>query len=133
MRGVQVEEHELLLVLHAERAEDDRVDQRENGGVRADAKRERQNRGDGEARTGAQASKRDSQILEKAVHACRLRVRRELVRTNHAILFPGEPFRDDDEIQHPMTLTAGFWLGVYPVTQGQWHRVAGKLPDGEVQ
>ena len=27
-----------------------------------------------------------------------------------------------------VTLTKGFWMGKYEVTQGQWKRVAGKLP-----
>jgi uncharacterized protein (TIGR02996 family) len=31
-----------------------------------------------------------------------------------------EEGRYDDEIRHQVTLTKGFWLGVYPVTQAQW-------------
>jgi formylglycine-generating enzyme required for sulfatase activity len=34
----------------------------------------------------------------------------------------------DDETQHRVTLTRGFWLGVYPVTQAQWCAVMGRNP-----
>ena len=37
-----------------------------------------------------------------------------------------EEDRDDDETQHKVTLTKGFWLGKYPVTQSQWKSVMGK-------
>jgi formylglycine-generating enzyme required for sulfatase activity len=37
-----------------------------------------------------------------------------------------EPGRDDDEDQHPVTLTRGFWLGETEVTQGQWQAVMGR-------
>ena len=33
--------------------------------------------------------------------------------------------RCDDEIHHRVTLTKGFWLGKYPVTQAQWKSVMG--------
>ena len=36
--------------------------------------------------------------------------------------------RYDDEIQHKVTLTRGFWLGKYPVTQAQWKSVMGSNP-----
>src|SRR5262249_23759550 len=39
-----------------------------------------------------------------------------------------EPERRADEAQVEVTLTKGFWMGKYEVTQGQWKRVAGKLP-----
>jgi formylglycine-generating enzyme required for sulfatase activity len=42
---------------------------------------------------------------------------------------PGEPERRPDEGQVEVTLTKGFWMGKYELTQGQWKRVAGKLPD----
>jgi formylglycine-generating enzyme required for sulfatase activity len=35
---------------------------------------------------------------------------------------PGEPDRHDDEIQHRVTLTRGYWLGTHPVTRGQFAR-----------
>jgi formylglycine-generating enzyme required for sulfatase activity len=38
---------------------------------------------------------------------------------------PTEKGRSDDETQHQVTLTGGFWLGVYPVTQAQWREVMG--------
>jgi formylglycine-generating enzyme required for sulfatase activity len=41
---------------------------------------------------------------------------------------PGEPERHDDEAQVEVTLTRGFWMGKYGVTQGQWKQVVGKLP-----
>jgi formylglycine-generating enzyme required for sulfatase activity len=41
---------------------------------------------------------------------------------------PGEPERRPDEDQVEVTLTRGFWTGKYEVTQGDWKRVAGKLP-----
>jgi formylglycine-generating enzyme required for sulfatase activity len=33
-----------------------------------------------------------------------------------------------DEIQHQVTLTKGFYLGKYEVTQAQWERVMGNNP-----
>jgi formylglycine-generating enzyme required for sulfatase activity len=41
---------------------------------------------------------------------------------------PGEPERRSDEAQVEVTLTKGFWMCKYEVTQGQWTRVVGKLP-----
>jgi formylglycine-generating enzyme required for sulfatase activity len=39
-----------------------------------------------------------------------------------------EPERRPGEDQVEVTLTKGFWMGKYEVTQGQWKRVVGKLP-----
>jgi len=39
-----------------------------------------------------------------------------------------EEGRDDDEDQHHVRLTKGFWLGRCPVTQGQWQSVMGSNP-----
>src|SRR5262249_40056073 len=39
-----------------------------------------------------------------------------------------EPERRPDETQVAVTLSRGFWLGKYEVTQGQWKKVVGKLP-----
>ncbi len=39
-----------------------------------------------------------------------------------------EDGRDDDETQHRVTLTKGFWLGKYEVTQAQWQSVMGNNP-----
>jgi uncharacterized protein (TIGR02996 family) len=36
--------------------------------------------------------------------------------------------RGDDETQHEVTLTKGFYLGVYPVTQEQWQVMMGNNP-----
>ena len=41
---------------------------------------------------------------------------------------PGEPERRPGEDQVEVTLTRGFWVGKYEVTQGDWKRVVGKLP-----
>jgi formylglycine-generating enzyme required for sulfatase activity len=41
---------------------------------------------------------------------------------------PDEPERRDDETQVEVTLTRGFWMGKYAVTQGQWKHAVGKLP-----
>jgi uncharacterized protein (TIGR02996 family) len=41
---------------------------------------------------------------------------------------PNEAERGDDETQHRVTLTKGFWMGVYPVTQAQWQAVMGTNP-----
>jgi len=41
---------------------------------------------------------------------------------------PNEPERRPDEAQVQVTLGRGFWMGKYEATQGQWKRVAGKLP-----
>jgi formylglycine-generating enzyme required for sulfatase activity len=40
----------------------------------------------------------------------------------------GEEGRSDDEVQHRVTLTKGYWLGVYPVTQAQWRALTGETP-----
>jgi formylglycine-generating enzyme required for sulfatase activity len=41
---------------------------------------------------------------------------------------PGEKYRADDETQHEVTLTKGFYLGKHEVTQGQWEKVMGPNP-----
>ncbi|MBX9677539.1 MAG: SUMF1/EgtB/PvdO family nonheme iron enzyme [Gemmataceae bacterium] len=39
-----------------------------------------------------------------------------------------EELRSDDETQHKVTLTKGFYMGVYTVTQEQWQEVMGDNP-----
>jgi formylglycine-generating enzyme required for sulfatase activity len=39
-----------------------------------------------------------------------------------------EPDRRADEEQVDVTLSRGFWMGKYEVTQGQWSRIAGEFP-----
>src|SRR5471030_2683545 len=39
-----------------------------------------------------------------------------------------EKERRDNEIQHKVTLSKGFYMGVYTVTQEQWQEVMGKNP-----
>ena len=39
-----------------------------------------------------------------------------------------EEGRQDDEAQHHVTITKGFWLGKYPITQEQWGSVMGSNP-----
>jgi formylglycine-generating enzyme required for sulfatase activity len=41
---------------------------------------------------------------------------------------PDEPERRPDEDQVEVTLTRGFWMGKYEVTQGEWKRIVGKFP-----
>ena len=41
---------------------------------------------------------------------------------------PGEPERRPGEDQVEVTLTRGFWVGKYEVTQGQWRQVVGDFP-----
>ena len=41
---------------------------------------------------------------------------------------PGEAGRYDDERQHEVVLTRGYWLGETPVTQSQWQAVMGEDP-----
>jgi formylglycine-generating enzyme required for sulfatase activity len=41
---------------------------------------------------------------------------------------PDEPERRPGEDQVEVTLTRGFWMGKYEVTQGQWKRVIGEFP-----
>ncbi len=38
---------------------------------------------------------------------------------------PSETGRDDDETPHPVTLTEGFWMSKYEVTQRQWNAYMG--------
>lgn len=39
-----------------------------------------------------------------------------------------EPERDNDELQHPVTVTQGFWLAETTVSQALWQAVMGKNP-----
>lgn len=39
-----------------------------------------------------------------------------------------EPDRRADEAQVEVTLTKGFWMGAYEVTQGQWKKLVGDFP-----
>jgi len=39
-----------------------------------------------------------------------------------------ESGHQSDEVQHRVTLTKGYWLGKYEVTQGQWQAVMGSNP-----
>lgn len=41
---------------------------------------------------------------------------------------PDEPERRPGETQVEVTLSKGFWIGKYEVTQGQWKQVIGKFP-----
>ena len=41
---------------------------------------------------------------------------------------PSEKGRIDSEVQHRVTLTKGYWLGKYEVTQRQWKSVMGRNP-----
>jgi formylglycine-generating enzyme required for sulfatase activity len=41
---------------------------------------------------------------------------------------PGEKDRVDNETQHEVTLTKGFYLGKHEVTQEQWEKVMGTDP-----
>lgn len=41
---------------------------------------------------------------------------------------PSEPGRRPDENQVEVTLTRGFWMGKFEVTQGEWKRIVGMLP-----
>jgi formylglycine-generating enzyme required for sulfatase activity len=41
---------------------------------------------------------------------------------------PNEPQRRPGEDQVEVTLSKGFWIGKYEVTQGNWRRIIGKLP-----
>ena len=36
--------------------------------------------------------------------------------------------RDDDEVQHEVRISEGFWMGKYEVTQGEWEAVMGENP-----
>jgi formylglycine-generating enzyme required for sulfatase activity len=40
-----------------------------------------------------------------------------------------EPGRRADEAQVGVTLSRGFWIGTFEVTQGQWRRLMGAFPD----
>src|SRR5450755_3128958 len=41
-----------------------------------------------------------------------------------------EKQRDDNETQHKVTLTKGFYMGLYTVTQEEWQAVMGNNPSG---
>jgi hypothetical protein len=63
--GCQV--HQLIGIRIAERAKDHGIDDREDGGVRADAQRQRQDRDEGEGRRAQQAPDRVSKVLAKMI------------------------------------------------------------------
>jgi len=42
-----------------------------------------------------------------------------------------EEDREDDELQHKVEISQGFWMGKVPVTQGQWEEVVGEWPEDE--
>ncbi len=56
----------------------------------------------------------------------------EMVWIAHGSFAMGSPFSEagrlDNETQHLVTLTRGYWLGKYEVTQGQWQAVMGNNP-----
>ena len=39
-----------------------------------------------------------------------------------------EKGRSNDEIQHPVTIGRGYWLGKHEVTRREWHQVVGSYP-----
>jgi formylglycine-generating enzyme required for sulfatase activity len=41
---------------------------------------------------------------------------------------PGEPGRQSDELQHPVEISRGFYLGKYEVTQGEWVKLMRQNP-----
>jgi hypothetical protein len=61
---MHVEKGKLILAFDAKGPEDYGVDERKDSGVRAYAKRECQNRSDGESGTATQTADRDDQVLE---------------------------------------------------------------------
>ncbi|MBR6463652.1 MAG: SUMF1/EgtB/PvdO family nonheme iron enzyme, partial [Verrucomicrobia bacterium] len=42
-----------------------------------------------------------------------------------------DPVRDDDETLHEVTLTQGYWMGKYEVTQGQYQAIMGYNPSNQ--
>ena len=56
----------------------------------------------------------------------------EMIWCDHGTFTMGSPSledkRESDEDQHEVTLTKGFWLGKYQVTQAQWYAVLGTDP-----
>jgi sulfatase modifying factor 1 len=58
-----------------------------------------------------------------------LRPLRKWGEIEFAWIAPGSFLRvGPGETQHQVTLTQGFWLGVHPVTQGQWRAIVGHTP-----
>ena len=68
VRARLVEHHQLVRVLDRQLAEQDLVDQREDRGVGADAKRERQDRHDREQRAAEQAADGELQVVRGQRH-----------------------------------------------------------------
>ncbi|MBR5977526.1 MAG: formylglycine-generating enzyme family protein, partial [Verrucomicrobia bacterium] len=56
----------------------------------------------------------------------------DMIRIEPGTFMMGSPEdelgRQDDEVQHQVTLTQGYWLGKYEVTQAQYEAVMGKNP-----
>ena len=63
-----IEADELLRLLDGEHAEEDLIEEGEDGGVGSDAERERENDGEGEAWGFAKLSQRVAHILKKGLH-----------------------------------------------------------------
>ena len=42
-----------------------------------------------------------------------------------------EKARRRDEIEHPVQLSTGYWLGTHEVTRGEWRLVMGSLPPSQ--
>jgi len=41
--------------------------------------------------------------------------------------------REDNEKQHQVTITKGFWIGKYEITQAQWEKVMNTQPwEGQI-
>jgi len=59
-------------------------------------------------------------------------VKMEFVWIEPGSFMMGSPANEDsrgsDELQHRVTLSKGFWMGKYEVTQEQWEKVMGKNP-----
>ena len=87
--GAHVEGHQLVLALDTEGSEGHCVDQRENGGVGADAESQGHNRGGGKAGTGAEPADCEGQVVAQhggcmgtSVTARKLRILNQIVASS---------------------------------------------------
>jgi uncharacterized protein (TIGR02996 family) len=96
----------------------------------------RQLRGMGKGRKRRKAEGRVRELVNGGVRPCVPEITNS-IGMRFALIPPGtfwmgspkkEKDRGPDEALHEVTLTRPFWLGVFPVTQGQWTAVMGTNP-----
>ena len=110
-----------LARISAERERERREEERRLAAIKAEEERKRQELIT--KRVGPLIDKRENFVTDNKL---------EMLWVKPGTFMMGSPTtearRYKDEIQHQVTLTKGFYLGKYEVTQAQWERVMGNNP-----